>query len=114
MNNEPPLPANAAPITAPDILSPEQWEVLLSICDTIIPSIEYDDRGPSRGSSPDTGDDDKASLVKAYYHEKASEIPELRGLLKRLFNIVLNPTERAEISRMLTLLRFVLPHGFPT
>ncbi|CAI6098879.1 unnamed protein product [Clonostachys chloroleuca] len=106
MDNETPLPANVAPITAPDILSPEQWEVLLSICDTIIPSVEYDDRGPSHGSSPDAGYDDKASLVKAYYHEKASQIPELRGLLTRLFNIVLNSTERAEISRMLTLLSY--------
>ncbi|CAH0047633.1 unnamed protein product [Clonostachys solani] len=104
MDNKPPLPANVAPITAPDILSPEQWEVLLSICDTIIPSIEHDDRGPSHSSSPDASDDDKASLIKAYYHESASEIPELRDLLKRLFNIVLNPTERAQFSRMLTLL----------
>ncbi|KAI5467240.1 long chain fatty alcohol oxidase [Mariannaea sp. PMI_226] len=111
-----PLPAPVAAPSAPDLLNPTQWKILMSICDTIILSVHTSEPGklvdvsetfqndalealPSRR-------DTSASRVKAYLEEGASTIPEYRELLRRIFIVLLLPSVRKQLLQMLSLLSY--------
>jgi len=101
-----PLATPLPTYTQSDPFTPQQWTTLMAIMDTVIPSIHSsptsDDKSHLTISSEQyaettkhirervVGDFDQEALDR-YFQEKASDVPEMRELLKRTFSCNVPP-----------------------
>lgn len=109
-----PIPLRSLPVS--DILSPEQWETLLSIADTIIPSCTVDKTSdPTESQAVDQAIAKIASydsepravdLVKQYLEESPSKMPKFREALEKTLILFVPQDKRKALSMVLSALRY--------
>lgn len=116
-----PLAVSIPPVSTKEIFSELQWTTLLSIADTIIPSI----RGPTAPQSPSTKvipqsqlnatikslaasirDPDAVTLAMRYLEENASSNLHFRDTIQRLFADYVNEEGRNGLSFILSALKY--------
>lgn len=92
--SELPLSIPLSPLDG-DNLSDHHWEVLLSICDAIVPAIRRD--------SIDLKSEEDA--INEFCLEVPSKVPAFRQLLRRVLFHTILPSERTALLRFIQILR---------
>lgn len=92
---ETPLSAPLRPLPDDDDLTDAQWAVLLSLCDTIIPSIT--DSKNTKNSSD--------AVLQEFLAEAPSSNPAFRSLMRRILFDVLSLTDKTMLIRVIKVLR---------
>lgn len=114
-----PLDAPLAAISTVDDLNQAQWDIILAICDAIIPAIQPAAFSSNHGKSASHALDEQQSLIvsdfqsfkaqknitQEYLQEIPSAIPEFRDLLRRTLLDGLSSTDKTQLLRVLNLLR---------
>lgn len=116
-----PLAAPLPPAPTEEVFTDLQWETLLSLADTVIPSIRRRDTATSHtqkvvpGSKLDSAistlkstieGPDAADLAARYLEEPASSNPEFKEAIRRLFGHYVHTEAKKGISLILTALKY--------
>lgn len=119
-----PLAAPLPPVPTEEVFTDLQWKTLLSLADTVIPSIRRPETATSRAQKVVSGEEldsaistltssiegpDAADLAARYLEEDVSSNPEFKEAIQRLFGRHVPTEARKGIALVLTALKYGYP-----
>lgn len=119
-----PLAAPLPPVPTEEVFTDLQWKTLLSLADTVIPSIWRPETATSRAQKVVSGEEldsaistltssiegpDAADLAARYLEEDVSSNPEFKEAIQRLFGRHVPTEARKGIALVLTALKYGYP-----
>ncbi|KAF7553326.1 hypothetical protein G7Z17_g3721 [Cylindrodendrum hubeiense] len=107
-----PLDAPLAVLPSADDLSQAQWDILLAICDAMIPSVQTSSNSRDLNNTQTITTSNTQPfktqdiITQNYLQEIPSAIPEFRELLRRTLFTGLSSTDKTQLLRVLNLLSY--------